>query len=266
MMLCRRHDGKVDIVLSKIMKKPLNLLGIFGLLLLFALWHIGSLMLANSIPMALMLTPIAAMKTLFALLLETPVWTHIFASLQRVGVGLFFALLIGVPIGFALGLSPKAEQTSGPAFQFLRMISPLSWMPVVVMLFGIGNAPIYFLLAFAAVWPIILNTSSGVRNIHKPWLELGRSLSASKSEMLWRIMFPAVVGHILTGLRLAIGIVWVVLVPCEMLGVNEGLGYFILDTRDRLAYSELMAAIVLIGMIGWALDSLARWLGQTWKH
>lgn len=136
---------------------------------------------------------------------------------------------------------------------------------MVVMLFGIGDAPIYFLLAFAAVWSIILNTASGVKNINPQWLELGRSLSATKSEILFKIMLPAVVGDILNGLRLAIGIVWVVLVPCEMLGVNEGLGYFILDTRDRLAYSELMAAIVLIGVIGWALDSAARYLAQVWR-
>ena len=84
--------------------------------------------------------------------------------------------------------------------------------------------------------------------------------------MLFKIMLPAVLGHILTGLRLAIGVVWIVLVPCEMLGVNEGLGYFILDTRDRLAYSELMAAIVLIGALGWLLDSATRKLHSRWQH
>ncbi|MDO4434773.1 MAG: ABC transporter permease subunit, partial [Alysiella sp.] len=116
------------------------------------------------------------------------------------------------------------------------------------------------------VWAIILNTAAGVKNINPQWLELGRSLSATQSEMLLKIMLPAVLGDILNGLRLAIGIVWVVLVPCEMLGVNEGLGYFILDTRDRLAYAELMAAIVLIGMIGWALDSMARSAMKLWQR
>lgn len=237
-----------------------------GLLILLALWQIGSLILAQTMPLANMLAPAAALGSLKTLLLGGQLWEHIFASLQRVGVGLGFALLIGVPVGFALGLSRKTEQTASPAFQFLRMISPLSWMPVVVMLFGIGNAPIYFLLAFAAVWAIILNTAAGVKNINPQWLELGRSLSATQSEMLLKIMLPAVLGDILNGLRLAIGIVWVVLVPCEMLGVNEGLGYFILDTRDRLAYAELMAAIVLIGIIGWALDSMARYAARFWQR
>lgn len=248
------------------MKNQSTVLGIMGLLILLAFWQIGSLILAQTMPLANMLAPTAALGSLKTLLLGGQLWEHIFASLQRVGVGLGFALLIGVPVGFALGLSRKTEQTASPAFQFLRMISPLSWMPVVVMLFGIGNAPIYFLLAFAAVWAIILNTASGVKTINPQWLELGRSLSATKSEMLLKIMLPAVLGDILNGLRLAIGIVWVVLVPCEMLGVNEGLGYFILDTRDRLAYAELMAAIVLIGLIGWALDSAARLAAKLWQH
>ncbi|MCS4533789.1 ABC transporter permease [Neisseria montereyensis] len=248
------------------MKWNRYLLGGFGLVILVALWQAGALLLAQNMSLANLLAPAPAFDNLGHLLSDGQLWPHIGASLKRVFVGLFFALLIGVPVGFMVGLSSKAEQASSPAFQFLRMISPLSWMPVVVMLFGIGDAPIYFLLAFAAVWPIMLNTASGVKNINRQWLELGRSLSATKKEMLFKIMLPAVTGDILNGLRLAIGIVWVVLVPCEMLGVNEGLGYFILDTRDRLAYSELMAAIVLIGLIGWALDSGARKLGQWWRH
>ncbi|MDO4696377.1 MAG: ABC transporter permease [Neisseria sp.] len=237
-----------------------------GLLLLLAAWQLGAWLLAQTLPLANLLAPAAALGSLSTLIADGTLWPHIWASLQRVAVGLLCALAVGVPLGFALGLSPRTEQTLNPPFQFLRMISPLSWMPVAVMLFGIGDAPVYFLLAFAAVWPLMLNTASGVRHINAQWLELGRSLSATKSEMLLKIMLPAVVGDILNGLRLAIGIVWVVLVPCEMLGVNEGLGYFILDTRDRLAYSELMAAIVLIGIIGWGLDAAARALGRWWQY
>lgn len=248
------------------MKLNSYLLGAGGLLVLLALWQAGALLLAQSMPLANLLAPAPALSGLGVLLADGQLWPHVWASLQRVFVGLLFALAVGVPVGFVVGLSPKTEQASSPSFQFLRMISPLSWMPVVVMLFGIGDAPIYFLLAFAAVWPIILNTAAGVKTINRQWLELGRSLSATKSEMLFKIMFPAVLGDILNGLRLAIGVVWIVLVPCEMLGVNEGLGYFILDTRDRLAYSELMAAIVLIGLIGWGLDGGARRLGAWWRH
>ena len=131
-------------------------------------------------------------------------------------------------------------------------------MPIAVMVFGVGDKPIYFLLAFAAVWPILLNTAAGVRQLDPNWLQLARSLAATRGETLSRVVIPGVLSHVLTGIRLAIGIVWIVLVPCEMLGVSAGLGYFILDTRDRLAYSELMATVLLIGLLGFVLDALAR--------
>jgi NitT/TauT family transport system permease protein len=138
------------------------------------------------------------------------------------------------------------------------MISPLSWMPIAVMVFGIGDRPIYFLLTFAALWPILLNTAEGVRRLQPSWLSLAASLSATRWETLRYVIFPGVMAHVLTGLRLAIGIVWIVLVPCEMLGVSAGLGYFILDTRDRLAYSELTATVLIIGVLGFLLDAAAR--------
>src|SRR3546814_19457059 len=104
------------------------------------------------------------------------------------------------------------------------MISPLAGIPIAVMVFVLGEAPIYFLLTFAAVWPIILNTASGVRQLNPKWLLLAKSLSATRREVLFKIMVPGVLGHILTGARLAIGIIWIVLVPCEMLGVSSEIG------------------------------------------
>ncbi|MEE1654542.1 ABC transporter permease [Brachymonas sp. G13] len=240
------------------------ILALGGLVLLVVAWQLGVMLLKLNMPIVGRFAPLPTLNSLIYLIGDAGIYGHIWASLQRVLVGLGLALLIGVPVGLLLGRSALAEQLSGGAFQLLRMISPLSWMPIAVMVFGVGDAPIYFLLTFAAVWPIILNTSAGVKAIDRNWLQLGASLSATRWETLRSIIFPAVLGHILTGLRLAIGVVWIVLVPCEMLGVNEGLGYFILDTRDRLAYSELMAAVVLIGLIGWGLDALARWLHKRW--
>ena len=240
------------------------ILALGGLVLLVVAWQLGVMLLKLNMPIVGRFAPLPTLNSLIYLIGDAGIYGHIWASLQRVLVGLGLALLIGVPVGLLLGRSALAEQLSGGAFQLLRMISPLSWMPIAVMVFGVGDAPIYFLLTFAAVWPIILNTSAGVKAIDRNWLQLGASLSATRWETLRSIIFPAVLGHILTGLRLAIGVVWIVLVPCEMLGVNEGLGYFILDTRDRLAYSELMAAVLLIGLIGWLLDALARWLHRRW--
>ncbi|MDN5841942.1 MAG: ABC transporter permease [Alcaligenaceae bacterium] len=241
-------------------------LSLAGLLVLLLLWAVGVAMLKDEVGMAGMFAPGVAFSSLAELIANNQLTMHTLVSLKRVAVGLFWALLFGVPIGLAIGSSRKLETSTSGAFQFLRMISPLSWMPVAVMLFGIGDAPIYFLLSFAAVWPIILNTSAGVRQLDPKWLMLAHSLSATRREVLLHIILPGSLGHILTGLRLAIGIVWIILVPCEMLGVSSGLGYFILDTRDRMAYSELMAVIVLIGALGFLLDTLAQRLHRRWAR
>ena len=242
------------------------MLGAAGLAVLVALWWLGTWLLQGSIPLAARLNPSATFSSLYELLAQNQLTGHTLMSLKRVVVGLALALLLGVPIGLAIGSSRLLEESTGSAFQFLRMISPLSWMPIAVMVFGIGDAPIYFLLTFAAVWPIILNTAAGVRQLDPKWLMLANSLSATRLEVLCRVVIPGILGHILTGVRLAIGIIWIVLVPCEMLGVSSGLGYFILDTRDRLAYSELMAVIVLIGALGFLLDTVAQKLYQHRTH
>lgn len=233
-------------------------LGVGGLLALLVLWWLGTDVLASSDGFIRHFSPTTAIPKLIALLGGPDLPVHIMVSLRRVLVGLGFALLVGVPLGLVIGSFQRLNSATSPAFQFLRMISPLSWMPIAVMVFGVGDDPIYFMLAFAAVWPIVLNTAEGVRRLQPAWLSLASSLAATRWETLWHVILPGVLGHVLTGLRLAIGIVWIVLVPCEMLGVSAGLGYFILDTRDRLAYSELMATVLMIGLLGFLLDAGAR--------
>ncbi len=233
-------------------------LGLAGLLLLLLLWWVGTDVLTAERSFARRFSPVTALPALFELVSGPDLWVHILVSLKRVLIGLALALVVGVPVGLLVGASKLAEAATTPAFQFLRMISPLSWMPIAVMVFGVGDAPIHFLLAFAAVWPIMLNTAAGVRQLDQHWLLLARSLAATRGETLLHVVVPGVLGHVLTGLRLAIGISWIVLVPCEMLGVQAGLGYFILDTRDRLAYPELMATVIAIGIIGYLLDHFAR--------
>lgn len=240
-------------------------LGLGGLLFLLALWH-GLTQGGEPGDLSRRFAPGPTFASLFHLVAGPELLGHTLVSLRRIAVGLGLALSIGVPLGLLVGSYRSVEAATSPAFQFLRMISPLSWMPIAVMAFGIGDRPIYFLLAFAAVWPILLNTAAGVRHLDPRWLQLSQSLSATRWETLSRVIVPGVLGHVLTGVRLAIGILWIVLVPCEMLGVSSGLGYFILDTRDRLAYSELMAMVVVIGILGFCLDALARWLYQCWAH
>ena len=242
------------------------LLGLGGLFLLFGLWWLGVTLFGAGDGLATLFSPQATLASLIELLGRSELYQHVGVSLRRILVGLSLALLVGVPLGLLVGAWRNLEWATTPAFQFLRMISPLSWMPVAVMLMGVGDRPIYFLLAFAAVWPILLNTAAGVKSLDPRWLQLTRSLSATRRETLTQVVLPGVLGHVLTGVRLAIGILWIVLVPCEMLGVSAGLGYYILDTRDRLAYSELMAMVLLIGVLGFCLDAAARALYRRWSH
>jgi NitT/TauT family transport system permease protein len=240
-------------------------LGVGGLVVLTFLWWVGTDVLAAPGSFVRNFSPASAFISVGELLVSSDLPIHVYVSLKRILIALTFALLVGVPTGLAIGSLGWLEAATTPAFQFLRMISPLSWMPIAVMVFGVGDRPIYFLLAFAAVWPILLSTAAGVSQLDARWLQLARSLAATRWETLWHVVVPGVLGHVLTGVRLAIGILWIVLVPCEMLGVSAGLGYFILDTRDRLAYPELMATVLLIGILGFLLDSLARGLCQRWS-
>jgi NitT/TauT family transport system permease protein len=241
-------------------------LPIFGFALAAAAWQIGVLLLQRTTTVAAAFAPVPTIQALFDLLQQPYIWWHVFLSLKRVGIGLLLSVLCGVPLGILMATWHPFAKTTSPLFQFLRMVSPLSWMPLAVMVFGIGDKPVYFLLSFSALWPVMLNTAAGVDSLDRNWLLLARSLSATKSEIITRIVLPGIASDVLTGIRLAIGIIWIVLVPAEMLGVSGGLGYFILDTRDRLAYSELMAAILIIGFLGFLLDYLVRTLHQRWLH
>jgi len=235
------------------------LLGGAGILLLGALWW-GAAAGAEVGGMGERFAPLAVLRVTYDLVRHAALCPHVAISLERVGIGLLAALLVGVPLGLAVGRSRWFDQLTSPSIQLLRMISPISWMPLAVMVFGVGDRPIWFLLAFAATWPILLATAAGVRALDPRWLELGRSLAATRNELLVHVILPGILASVLTGIRLAIGILWIVLVPAEMLGVNAGLGYYILDARDRLAYSELMAVILVVGALGFLLDAGARWL------
>lgn len=241
-------------------------LGFAGMALLIAVWWLMTVpFVSGESSLAQRFAPGPAFGMLLQMLGQGEIWNHVLVSLRRVFIGLGLALIIGVPLGLILGHSARISALLSPSFQFLRMISPLSWMPIAVIAFGVGDQPVYFLLAFAAVWPIMLSTMAGVHALDPRWLQLTQSLSATRWETLRGVVLPGVLGHVLTGARLAIGIVWIVLVPCEMLGVTAGLGYFILDTRDRLDYQALMATVVLIGVLGFVLDWIFRTVCQQWR-
>jgi NitT/TauT family transport system permease protein len=188
------------------------------------------------------------------------------ASMWRLLVGLLIATVLGIPLGLLIGLNVTVERATLPLIQFLRMISPLSWAPIAVALFGIGHQPVYFLVAAAAIWPIVINTAAGVHAIDPGHLMVAKSFGATRSEQLTAVVLPAIRDHVQTGLRIGVGIAWVVLVPAEMLGVRSGLGYQILNARDQLAYDQVMAVIIVIGTLGFCLDWAARHVLRERRH
>lgn len=220
-------------------------------------WWLGTAVLGAHNKLLTGFSPQRAIPAIGALATQGVLLPDVLTSLWRLAVGLVIAMGIGIPAGLLTGLSPLLRQATRPVFQFLRMISPLSWAPVAVALFGIGHRPVFFLVAAAAVWPILLSTAEGVRSIEPGYLLVARSLAATRWERLPAVVLPAIRGSVLTGVRLALGIAWVVLVPAEMLGVDSGLGYEILNARDQLAYDRMMALILMIGLLGAILDAAA---------
>lgn len=222
------------------------------------LWWLVTAVLAGEGSLVRQFAPQDVLPALGSLLERGVLFSDMGASVYRLIAGLLIAAVIGVPVGLVVGLSGLIDRATRPVMQFLRMVSPLSWAPIAVALFGVGHRPVIFLIAAAAVWPIIINTAAGVHAIEPGHLLVARSMGATWRERLFAIVLPAVRGHVQTGLRVALGIAWVVLVPAEMLGVRSGLGYQILNARDQLAYDEVMAVILVIGVLGYVLDSAAR--------
>jgi NitT/TauT family transport system permease protein len=233
-----------------------------GLAIFAALWWLGGALLAAN-PRTSSFADFGLLPTLAAFpgLLETgKLQSAIAASSYRLGTGLLIAIAVGIPIGILMGLSRRFRELSNSSFQFLRMISPLSWMPIAVYAFKRWDDSIVFLVAFASVWPVVYATAAGVAKIDPAWFKVARNLGASRWQMLVQIIMPAINFDIFTGIRLALGVAWVVLVPAELLGVTSGLGYAIRDARETLSYSHLTAMVLTIGIIGYALDSALAWL------
>ena len=229
---------------------------VVGIAALLVLWWVGGKLVENSPGMFAFanFAPEPALTRLWEMILDGEVWRMSWPSLYRVGLGLFFAILIGVPLGIAIGRLAFLREVTNVPFQFLRMISPLSWMPIAVMAFATWDAAIIFLIAVAAVWPVMFATAAGLRRLDPAWLKVARNLGASPWHQLITVILPAIATDILTGIRLALGVAWIVLVPAEYLGVTSGLGYAINDARDTLDYSRLAATVVVIGIIGFIID------------
>ncbi|MBT3358589.1 MAG: ABC transporter permease [Rhodospirillales bacterium] len=229
-----------------------------GLAVLLGLWWIGGFLIATNPDTSSFagFAPGPAFAALGDILVGGGVWEMIGPSLYRIGTGLFWAVLVGVPTGIVIGRYARLGRAAHTPFQFLRMISPLAWMPITILVFETWDGAIVFLISAAAVWPIVFATANGLRKIDPQWFKVARNLGGRELQVLRHVVLPAIAQDVLTGIRLALGISWVVLVPAEYLGVTSGLGYGINDARDTLEYDRLAAIVVLIGAIGFVLDGL----------
>lgn len=248
-----------------------SLLNFFGgLAILLVLWWIGGYFIAAnpSTTHFASFGPVPTFKAFPVLWEHGTIQSAVMASGYRLGIGLLLAIVIGVPIGILIGRSKKFREISNSPFQFLRMISPLAWMPLAVVVFATWNQSIIFLIAIASVWPVAFATAAGLAKVDPAWFKVARNLGAKPWQLLTKIIIPAISFDIFTGIRLALGVAWIVLVPAEFLGVTSGLGYSIEDARETLSYNHLTAIVLVIGAIGYLLDSICVWFIKkySWHH
>jgi NitT/TauT family transport system permease protein len=193
----------------------------------------------------------------------------IVASLFRVSWGLMAAVVIALPFGVWLGWSYRAERALGPAFQLLRPISSLAWTPLSILWFGVGDLSAVFIIFMACFGPLMVTALDGVRKVPTIHLQAGRNFGLSLAELLRRIVLPSLLPRFLIGLRQALGVAWMVVVMAEMMAINSGLGFLILDARNAgNRYDLVVAGMVVIGLVGLGLDWLLRRLerlpGLSW--
>lgn len=182
-------------------------------------------------------------------------WRYIADSLRRVGTGYLTAAALGIPAGLLLGWYPAAGAVVNPVIQMMRPISPIAWIPVSIVWFGVGDMAAVYLIFLGAFFPIVVASMNGVRNVPSMFRRAGRNFGLSPSQLLAKVVFPAALPNIIVGLRIALGIAWLVVVAAEMIAVDSGLGYLVIDARNSgKRYDLVVAAMILIGLIGLGLD------------
>ncbi len=216
-------------------------------------------------------TPLQVARGVLELIENGTLWDHIGASLARVATGFLIALVVAVPLGLWMGRVDAAYRTLNPVFQILRPISPIAWIPIAILWFGVGDMSPVFLIFLAAVFPMILQTSAGVHAIESRYLRAAENFGVSRARLFRQVIVPAVLPEILTGMRIGLGVAWLVVVAAEMIVRRSGLGFLIMDARNAgNRYDLVVAAMIIIGLIGLGIDVLMRRLeglkGVRWRY
>jgi len=228
--------------------------------LLVALWHVSVAYSGTRV----FPSPAAVGAAVAELLRKGLLIPYTFDSLGRVMAGYGAAIAAGVPLGLIMGWHVGAASALNPVIQLLRPISPLAWMPVAVVLLGVGNAPAILLIGLGAFFPIVVAAMNAVASVREVHLRVARNFGLPPVKVLLHVMMPASLPQLLVGLRLALGIAWLVVVAAEMLAIDSGLGYLVVDSRNAgKRYDLVVAAMVSIGLIGFTLDIAMRFLARA---
>lgn len=198
-------------------------------------------------------------------------WDHIASSLFRVGAGYLLAAAVAIPLGLLMGWFEGVFATLNPLIQILRPISPIAWIPLAILWFGVGNFSPIFLIFLASVFPIIVETAAGVHSIERQYIRAAHNFGVSGLALFRQVVIPASLPHIITGMRISLGVAWLVVVAAEMIALRSGLGYLIIDSRNAgNRYDLVVAGMVIIGLTGLLLDILMRQLeklkGVRWRY
>ena len=206
-------------------------------------------------------TPWQVVTGTIELIRDGTLWQHIGASLFRVGTGFLLAVAFAVPLGLWMGWVRGAYDTLNPIFQILRPISPIAWIPIAILWFGVGNASPIYLIFISSVFPMIVQTTAGVHNIEGRYLRAAENFGVSRYTLFSQVVIPAVLPQIIVGMRIGLGVAWLVVVAAEMIALRSGLGYLIIDSRNAgNRYDLVIAGMIIIGLIGLLLDGVMRLL------
>jgi len=216
-------------------------------------------------------SPLQVLTAIVDLARGGELWAHIGASLYRVGAGFGLAVAIGIPVGLWIGWIRGAFDTVNPLVQILRPISPIAWIPIAILWFGVGDLSPIFLIFLSSVFPTIIQTAAGVHTIEGQYLRAAENFGVSRRKLFFQVVIPAVLPQIIVGLRVSLGIAWLVVVAAEMIALRSGLGYLIIDSRNAgNRYDLVVAAMIIIGLTGLLLDTMMRRLERLktvrWRY
>ncbi len=237
------------------------------IVVLLGLWEIG----VRHQPSHLLPGPWGVVGGIVDLVRHGLLLKYVVASLFRVTWGFVLAVVTAIPLGLAVGWNRRAEMALNPILQILRPISPLAWIPIAILWFGVGDLAAIFLIFVGCFFPLMLTAINAVQSVPAVYVNAGRNFGLSSASLVCRVLYPAVVPNLIVGLRITLGIAWLVVVAAEMIAVNSGLGFLIVDARNAgNRYDLVVAGMLIIGVIGllldWGMRSLEKLKSFRWGY